>query len=112
MPALCSFPECKQSYDVTGIGMEDLLFSCVCWRPDITSVDFASEIFDMSEHHVCWFPVMLVILPAPNWSDMGGNPGIYDDVFLTSVLGDWHTANHLESMPVVDFSADISQGVV
>lgn len=92
--------------------MEYLLVSCIRRGSDLGSVYDRAQIFDVSQYHVCWLALILMVLASSDWSDVRRNPGIYDNVISMVMSIERQTSKNLEPASVVDFVGDVAQSSV
>lgn len=89
--------------------MEDLLVGSVRGAADDTVVLRPGQVFDVAQNHVRFLAVELVVLPPALGSDVRGDARVDDDVLFAGVLVHSQTADHEESVAVVQLRRQTAQ---
>lgn len=81
--------------------MEYLLIRGVSRTANLALVLRQSQVFDMSENYISWFPIILPVLATALWCDVRGQACVDDDVVFSCVFIHTETTDDEESVPIV-----------
>ena len=102
----------KQGNHIASISVKDLLISGVRRGTNLLRVDLVAQIFDMRKYDIGGLAVDLVVLTTSDWRNVRSNASVNNNVFLTGVVVDGHTAHNFESVAEMYLLGDFAKSVV
>lgn len=98
-----------QCNHVADIRVEDLFVSSVGGCTDLVGIYDGTQIFNVSQHDIGWFAIILVVLTRSDWADVRRNSSVNDDVLFAIMLFEWQTSKNLEAASVVNFVRNLAK---